>query len=129
MDVADHLERYLESALRRDGLRPTRSRHDLTYSPRLNQHADFGLVHDASRRRVLFEIEFRPNYEKDLIKFQIGANLGGLAVAVMVVAIDRKAINASYTTMPEYSSIERVLAELRPTYPLLLLGLRGAHEA
>ena len=128
MDVADHLERYLSDRLRRDGLRSTRSRYDLTYSPALNQHADFGLVHEATKKRILFEIEFRPNYEKDLIKFQIGANRGLLALGVMVVAIDRKSINASYTTMPEYASIAKVIHELAPSYPLLLVGLIGGHS-
>jgi hypothetical protein len=129
MDVAYNLEHYLAVRLQCDGLRPTRSRYELTYSPNLKQYADFGLVHDASRRRVLFEIEFRPNYEKDLVKFQIGANRGLLAVAVMVVAIDRKSLNAAYTTMPEYAAIVRVLSELRPAYPLVVVGLRGAHGA
>lgn len=127
MAVADHLETYLEGALRRDGLRPSRSRYDLTYSPHLNQHADLGLVHTSSKRRVLFEIEFRPNYEKDLVKFQIGANSGLLAAGVMVLSLDRKSLNPGYTSMPEYASAIRVLDQLRPTYPLLVIGIRGQH--
>lgn len=127
MELAEHLERYLEIKLSRDGLRPSRSRHELTYSPALNQHADFGLVHVSSNRRVLFEIEFRPNYEKDLVKFQVGVNREVMAVGVMVVAINRKSVNAAYTTMPEYAAVSKVLHELRPGYPLLLIGLRGTH--
>jgi hypothetical protein len=127
MDIAHDLEAYLEQELRRDGLRPSRWRYELTYSSKLNQHADFGLIHLSSNRRILFEIEFRPNYEKDLIKFQIGYNSGVLAAAVMVVAIDRKSLNPSYTSMPEYDSIVKVLNELKPQYNLLVVGLRGSH--
>src|SRR3974377_2003808 len=54
MPLAKHLEGHLEGFLRRDGLRPSTSRYDLTYSHNLNQHADFGLVHEASKKRVLF---------------------------------------------------------------------------
>jgi len=129
MDLAADLEGYLERELRRDGLRPSRSRSDLTYSPFLNQHADFGLIHLASKQRILFEVEFRPNYEKDLVKFQIGHNSGLLGAAVMIVAIDRKSLNPAYTSMPEFDSVVRVLRELRPTYPLLVIGLRGGRNS
>lgn len=129
MNLADDLEAYLERTLKADGLRPTRSRYELTYSRSLNQHADFGLVHDPSQKRVLFEVEFRPNFEKDLVKFQIGANEGILAAAVMVVAINRRSVNAAYTTMPEYEAVAKIIAALNPSYPLLLIGLRGDHAA
>lgn len=130
--LAEDLGRYFEKELQRGGLRPTRSKYELTYSPALNQYADFALVHQPSKRRVLFEIEFRPNYEKDLIKFQIGHNSGILAAGVMIVAIDRKTINPKpprYPSMPEYRSVIRVVAELKPSYPLVIIGVRGEHAA
>ena len=132
MSIAADLEPYLERTLSRDGLRGTRSRYELTYSPTLNQHADFALVHAASKRRIYFEIEFRPNYEKDLVKFQIGQNAGLLAAAVMVVAIDRRTINPQpplYPSMPEYRSVVNVVRQLAPSYPLLVVGVLGAHAA
>ena len=77
MDLAADLEGYLERELRRDGLRPSRSRSDLTYSPFLNQHADFGLIHLASKQRILFEVEFRPNYERIWSSFRSATTLVG----------------------------------------------------
>ena len=129
LDLAADLEQYLEGAVRRDGLRATRRRQELTYSSSLDRHADFGLVHDASGRRVLFEVEFRPDVERDLVQFQIGANGGVLALGVMIVTIDRKALNPADTTMPEYGPVLKVVSEFRPSYPLVVVGLRGAHAA
>jgi len=128
-DLTEDLKGYLEKTLQRDGLRPTRARHELTYSRTLNEHAEFGLVHESSNRRVFVEVEFRPNFEKDLIRFQIGASEGILAAAVMVLAIDPRSIDAAYTTMPTYEAVTKVVEALRPTYPLILIGLRGAHAA
>lgn len=128
-DLAEDLKGYLEKTLRRDGLHPTRARHELAYSRTLNEHAEFGLVHDGSSRRVFVEIEFRPNFEKDLIRFQIGASEGILAAAVMVLAIDPRSIDAAHTTMPTYEAVTKVVEALRPSYPLILIGLRGAHAA
>ena len=128
-DLAHDLETYLERVLDGNGLRPTRRPADLTYSRSLKQHADFGLVHDATQKRVLFEVVFRPSFEEDLVSFQIGANEGSLATAVMVLPIDRRAINEAHTTMAEYDAVIRVVEALRPSYPLLLIGLRGSHAA
>ena len=128
-DLAHDLETYLERVLDGNGLRPTRIASDLAYSRSLSQRADFGLVHDATRKRVLFEVVFRPHFEEDLVNFQIGVNEGTLATAVMVLPIDRRAINEAHTTMAEYDAVSRVVEALRPTYPLLLIGLRGSHAA
>jgi hypothetical protein len=128
-DLARDLETYLERVLKGDGLRPTRNASDLTYSRALNRHADLALVHDPTRKRVLFEVVFRPNFEEELVGFQIGANEGSLAAAVMVVPIDRRAINEAHTTMAEYDSVTKVVEALKPSYPLLLIGLRGSHAA
>lgn len=128
-DLADHIKGYLEQSLARDGLRPTRNRQFLSYSRALNEHADFGLIHERSNRIVFFEVEFRPNFERDLVKFQIGAGEGTLAVAVMVLSIDPKSIDATFATMPSYESVTKVIEALRPTYPLIAIGLRGSHAA
>ena len=128
-DLARDLETYLERVLTGDGLRPTRSPGDLTYSRALGRHADFALVHDPTRKRVLFDVIFRPNFEEELVGFQIGANEGSLAAGVMVVPIDRRAIGEAHTTMAEYDGVTKVIEALRPSYPLLLIGLRGSHAA
>lgn len=68
-----------------------------------------------------------PNVEKDLVKFQIGWNRELLAAAVLVLPVDREAINPRYTSMPEFGKSARVIGELRPAYPLLLVGISGDH--
>jgi hypothetical protein len=100
-----------------------------TYSPRLNEQADLAFGRPNSVQRLYFEIEFRPNVEKDLVKFQIGANAGQLAAAVLILTVNRSCVNAAYSTMPEFSKFERVIDELRPQYPLLMLGFAGEHRA
>jgi hypothetical protein len=128
-ELADSLKSHLEHTWQRAALRATRQRHDLAYSRTLNEHADFGLVHVASNRRVLFEVEFGPNYERDLINFQVGANEGILAVAVLLVPIDRATAGSSLIGIADYESVLKVITALRPTYPLLVVGLRGSQPA
>lgn len=129
VDLAEDLKEYLGKTLPREGFHATRLQHDLAYSRTLTDHAEFGLVHEGSNRRVFFEIEFRPNFERDLIRFQIAAGEGLLAAAVMVLAIDPKSIDAAHTTMPAYDAVTKVIDALRPSYPLVLIGLRGSHAA
>ncbi len=71
------------------------------------------------------EIEFRPNCEKDIIKFMIVERAERLAAGVLIVVNDRKTLNARYTTMPQFSYVKSVLDELAPSFPLLLIGLNG----
>lgn len=97
------------------------------YSARLNERADLAIQQPQGESRIYVEVEFRPNVEKDLIKFQIGYNAGRLAAAVLILAIDRNRINPKYTTMPEFSKFAQVIEELRPVYPLLLVGIAGEH--
>ena len=42
---------------------------------------------------------------------------------------ERSNINAAYTTMPEYGKFARIIDELRPSCPLLLVGIRIATDA
>jgi len=124
--LADTIERHLETTLTTSY---SLSRASDRYSPELNETADLALANGSSERRIFFEVEFRPNAEKDLVKFQIGANRGTLAAAVLILAIDRNNINRSYYTMPEYRKFERIIEELQPNYPLLLLGVRIGNDA
>lgn len=128
-DLAEDLKGYLAKALQRDGLRPTSNRSHLAYSRSLPDHADFGLVHERSNRVLFVEMGFRPNYERDLLKFQIGASEGTLAAAVLVLSIDPKSIDATVATLPTYDAVTKVVEALSPSYPLLLVGLRGSHAA
>lgn len=124
-DLGPTIERHLSAVLAQDGLRAASPR----YSQNLTENADLAFGRDYSGRRVFVEIEFRPNVEKDLVKFQIGMNTGVLAAGVLVLTTDRTSVNAAYVTMPEFAKFERVIDELRPPYPLLMLGFRGQHRA
>ena len=128
-DLAEDLKGYLAKALQRDGLRPTSNRLHLSYSRSLNDHADFGIVHERSNRIVFIEMGFRHTYERDLLKFQIGASEGTLAAAVLVLSIEPKSIDATFATMPSYESVTKVAEALKPSYPLVVIGLRGSHAA
>src|SRR5262245_19541106 len=99
-DLTADLKGYLERSLRHDGLHVGRNRADLAYSRTLNDHAEFALVHEKTNRRVFFEFEFKPNYEKDLVHFQIGVSEGTLAAAVMIVLIDPRSIDPGYVALP-----------------------------
>ena len=128
-DLAEDLKGYLAKTLQHDGLRPTSNRLHLAYSRSLPDHADFGIVHERSNRTVFIEMGFRHNYERDLLKFQIGASEGTLAAAVLVLSIDPKTIDAAFTTLPSYETVTKVVEALKPSYPLVVIGLRGSHAA
>jgi hypothetical protein len=122
--IADHLEAHLRTSLAVPPVQqlPTK------VSPALNEKADLALGITSAGPAAYFEIEFRPNIEKDLVKFQIARNRDRLAVAVLIVATYRLRINPGYTTMPEFDKVARIIAELRPPYPLLLAGIGGEHR-
>jgi hypothetical protein len=128
-DLAEDLKGYLAKTLQREGLRATSNRLHLSYSRSLNDHADFGLVHERSNHIVFVELGFRPNYEHELLKFQVGASEGTLAAAVLVVSIDPRTIDTTVATLPSYDAVTKVVEALRPTYPLVVIGLRGAHAS
>src|SRR4051812_11233931 len=85
-NLAHELERHLGEQLAR---LPSLYSGSARYSPRLNEKADLAIGRSGSDSRVFFEVEFRPNVEKDLVKFQIGANSGTLAAAILILASDR----------------------------------------
>jgi len=122
--IAKHLEEHLRAALTMPPLQQVSSR----VSPALNEKADLVIALGTDRPAIYFEIEFRPNFEKDLVKFQIAHNRGRLSAAVLIVAVTRQRINAAYKTMPEFAKVSRLLAELAPSYPLLLVGISGDHR-
>lgn len=122
------ISRELAAALKAEfaqanNLVPTRN----FYSENLNEQADAVLKREPHHSKIYFELEFRPNFEKDLVKFQIGANNNNLGLGVLIAALNRNSINPNYTTMPEYSKIKRIVDQLNPLYPLLLIGIEGEH--
>lgn len=122
--LAASIEDHIKKALTNESVSST---YDTRYSPSLNEKADIALRSIKTAKRLYFEIEFRPNVEKDLVKFQIGHNKGNLIMAVLVLAYDRTQINPDYATMPEYDKFRKVIRELNPPYPLLMVGIAGEH--
>ena len=123
-NLARELAEHLKSAFSTRGIR---SKYDRRYCPNLNEQADVVLQKEGIERCIFIEIEFRPNVEKDLVKFQIGCNSGRLGLGILVLATKRDAINPGYKTMPEYEKFLKVIKELRPSYPLFVYGINGEH--
>lgn len=123
--LAAELAAYLRQVLAGNGVVAVS---DHKYCSRLKERADVVLARDEVGPRVFFEIEFRPNVEKDLVKFQIGHNSCRLAVGILIMAADRQSINPEYTTMPVFSKFRKVIRELSPSYPLLLCGISGVDK-
>ena len=120
--LAKELEGHFERSLSEHGL----DRVSPFVSPRLGERVDFAMGRAGDPPYLLGEIEFRPNFEKDLVKFKIAANRGVLAVGVLVVAKDRREINPRYTSMPQYDKVIHTVAEFEPSFPLLVMGFSGS---
>lgn len=78
---------------------------------------------------MLFQVEFGNGIEKDLINFQVGANEELLAAAVLLVPIDRATAGTALAGIAEYEAVNRLVAAVRPAYPLVVIGLRGSPPA
>ncbi|MBI1953941.1 MAG: hypothetical protein HYS41_07465 [Candidatus Omnitrophica bacterium] len=123
--LARHLGNHLKKTLPSESLNLVNKQR---YSERLGYNADIVLRRPGIQRAIFVEIEFRPNVEKDLVKFQIGWNSSMLGAAVLLLALRRETINPDYGSMPEFDNFLKVIKELRPDYPLLLCGIGGAQE-
>ena len=119
--LAAELERHVEQSLLSLGLNLASK----AVSPALGERVDFAAGHGGAARYLLGEIEFRPNFEKDLVKFAIASNRGRLGLGVLLVARERNEINPGYTSMPQYDKVVRTVAEFAPTFPLVVVGLSG----
>lgn len=123
--VARELERFLETQLlARAGL----ERGSPLVSPNLNEQADLALGRPGYDRLLLAEIEFRPNFEKDLVKFMIAERSNRLAAGLLIVSLARASLNPRYTTMPEFHKVIRIVRELAPNLSLCVVGIEGAFE-
>jgi hypothetical protein len=92
---------------------------------RFNFRYDGAFINDGFNAGV--EIQFRPDFLKDITRFQLGYHCGRFQAIIYIVAIDRTTINRSYTTMPQFNDIREVLAELEWfQVPVLLVGINCA---
>lgn len=123
--VAQELPRHLQAELSaRAGLE-----HASPFvSPNLNEKTDLALCRPGHDRLLLAEIEFRPNFEKDLVKFMIAQRSGRLAAGLLIVSLTRVSINPRYITMPEFHKVVNVIRELSPNLCLCVVGIEGAFE-
>ena len=119
--LAAEIERHFETSLVAAGLQ----RAPTSVSPALGERADFAASPDGRPPALLGEIAFRPNFEKDLVKFAIAARRGLLRLGVLVVATRREEINPAYTSMPQFDKVVRVVQEFAPTFPICILGISG----
>jgi hypothetical protein len=119
--LAPELERHFERSLRALGFQTVSK----SVSPVLGERVDFAVGRGNTPPYLLGEIEFRPNFEKDLVKFSIAARRGILGLGVLLVAKDRREVNPGYTSMPQYEEVIRTVAEFAPTFPLVVIGLSG----
>jgi hypothetical protein len=46
-----------------------------------------------------------------------------------VLSIDPKSIDAAFATLPSYETVTKVVEALKPSYPLVVIGLRGSHAS
>jgi len=73
-----------------------------------------------------FEIEFRPNVEKDLIKFQMIYNTihdKSKFIAVLIVANNKNDINPNYKSMTEYENTIKKINLINPDYNLIVINI------
>jgi hypothetical protein len=71
--------------------------------PRLNYKYDGVFITDEIR--IGLEIQFRPDFLKDITRFQIGFHSNEIKAMIYIVAIDRNNINPNYTSMPQYNRV------------------------
>jgi hypothetical protein len=95
---------------------------DIICDPRFNYRYDGAFINDGCN--IGIEIQFRPDFVKDITRFQMGYHSRTFQGIVYIVAIDRDTINDRYTTMPQFDDIVEVLAELQWfKVPVLLVGI------
>jgi len=95
---------------------------DIKCDERLNFKFD-GIFENKSLR-IGLEIQFRPDFLKDITRFQMGFHSGRVNAIIYIVAKYRKTINPSYTTMPEYDKVVKHLCHLNwLQVPILVIGI------
>jgi hypothetical protein len=70
---------------------------------RLNYKYDGSFL--LEQHRIGVEIQFRPDFLKDVTRFQMGFYRERIKAMIYIVAIDRTTINQRYTTMPQFNTV------------------------
>lgn len=89
---------------------------------RFNFRYDGAFINDCLN--IGIEIQFRPDFLKDITRFQLGYHSGRFQAIIYVIAIDRNTINNRYATMPQFRNVGDVLSQLEWfKVPVLLAGI------
>jgi hypothetical protein len=89
---------------------------------RLNYKYDGVFINEQSR--IGLEIQFRPDFLKDVTRFQMGFCRGRIDAMIYIVSINRDTINSGYLTMPQYNMLNQHLSLFNwLEVPILLLGI------
>ncbi len=95
---------------------------DIRCHPEFQFKYDGLIKHDKTNIGV--EVQFRPDFLKDITRFQIGFNAQRINAMIYIVAIDKTTINPNYTTMPQYDLINNQLAAFTwLNVPIIVLGI------
>jgi hypothetical protein len=95
---------------------------DIKCDERLNYKFDGVFENQGSR--IGLEIQFRPDFLKDITRFQLGFHSGKVHAIIYIVAIERETINPRYTTMPKYDKVVEHLCLLNwLQVPILVIGI------
>ena len=94
---------------------------------RFNYKYDGVFINNISR--IGLEVQFRPDFLKDITRFQLGFHSGRVHAIIYLVALDRNTINPNYTTMPEYGKVSDHLSLLHWLHvPVLIMGINCSNN-
>lgn len=125
IEVAKQLENLLKQFFNDKGFNSYTTVPNVRYSSNIELRADVVIKNRDSRKGIYIEIEFRPNEFKDIVKFEIGYNKDRTTLGILIVAQNRNHINPSYTTMPHFDKCKKIIQELKPRCPILVIGIDG----
>ena len=95
---------------------------DIICHPEFQYKYDGLINHDNCKIGV--EVQFRPDFLKDITRFQIGFNAQRINAMIYIVAIDKNTINNNYKTMPQYNLINTQLASFTwLNVPIVVIGI------
>ena len=97
-------------------------RENILCDERLNYKYDGCFLIETNRIGV--EIQFRPDFLKDVARFQMGFYRERIKAMIYIVATDRTTINHTYTTMPEFGQVTTHLNLFNwLQVPILVIGI------
>ncbi len=77
--------------------------------------------------KIGVEVQFRPDFLKDITRFQIGFNSGRIDAIIYIVTHKIDSINPSYKAMPRYDLITKQLEVFAVwiKVPIIVIGITG----